>query len=335
MTAPEGETVAAQAERRRASRSLCGVYDCSACALRRSGKCPGCASGNLHLARGGETPCAIYLCVREMGVTGCHECAEPRCLVGDPGAMECPLRERIEGERVGDEFQQLLRTVKGVATVPRDDSDIPRRKAERLRAYLRVVEDYAQMQVSTISSHQLATAAAVRSSLVRRDLSSLGSYGTPGRGYGVEALGVAIRHTLRLERRWATVWLGNAALAEAETTQQALADINCELVGVFDNDGAGRRMAGLEVQEVARALDEIERTRARVAVLASKQIARQELLQELEAAGVVAVLNLTSVRLKEPARIAVEQADLGSQLFRLLSRVQHRAGNGGRRSADD
>jgi redox-sensing transcriptional repressor len=286
----------------------------------------GCASENLHLARSQEEPCAVYVCVRKMGVAGCHECAELECLVGDVDAMRCPLRERFGDPGAGERFQQLLPLVKGTATVGREGAEIPQRKAERLRSYLRVLEDYAQQQVSTISSHQLASAAGVRSSLVRRDLSSIGNYGTPGRGYAVDGLGLAIRRSLRLERHWPTVWLGNAALADADTTRRALADVNCELVGVFDNDGAGTPIAGLEVQELAQASEEIGRKHARVAVLASEDVVRQEVVQELAAAGIAAVLNLTPVRLREPVGVAVEDADLGSQLFRLLSRVQSEAG---------
>jgi len=45
---------------KRASRSLCGVYDCTTCSLFRERTCPGCGSGNLHLVREGSEPCAVY-----------------------------------------------------------------------------------------------------------------------------------------------------------------------------------------------------------------------------------------------------------------------------------
>jgi redox-sensing transcriptional repressor len=273
-------------------------------------------------------PCAVYGCVRQLKLAGCHECTESECLVGDIEALECPLRERFGGSPARDEIQRMLSMARGASARPRTGIDVSRRRAERLRSYFQVVEDYAGQDVATISSHQLASAGGVRSSLVRRDLSSLGSFGTPGRGYAVAPLGDALRSALKLERAWPTVWLGDAALSSAETTRRALDEMGCELVGIFDNESAGTPMGGIEVQELDRAPEEVRRRDARVAVLASEGVLRPDLVQELGAAGVIAVLNLTPRRLREPAQVAVEQADLGSQLFRLLSRVQDKEDGG-------
>jgi len=55
-------------------------------------------------------------------------------------------------------------------------------------------------------------------------------------------------------------------------------------------------------------------------VLASEEAARLELVGELVAAGIRAVLNLTSAPLAVCAQAVIEQGDLRSQLSRLLSR---------------
>jgi len=199
-----------------------------------------------------------------------------------------------------------------------------------MRWYLQIVEDYARRGVATVSSHHLARAAHVRSSLVRRDLSALGRFGVPGRGYEVELLLRAMRRRLRLGRARAAVWLGGTEMADGEEARAALGDVHCRLVGVFDDRHRDKRVAGQVVHPLAQAPDWVRRRRASVAVLASEEAARPELVEELVAAGIRAVLNLTSVPLGSCAQAVIEQGDLRSQLSRLLCRLPAEAGLGGR-----
>jgi redox-sensing transcriptional repressor len=200
----------------------------------------------------------------------------------------------------------------------------------RLREYLQVVHDYARRDVSTVSSHHLARCVGVRASLVRRDLSELGHLGTPGRGYSVSAVGAALRESLSLGSPRSAIWLGAARRAGDRHVAEALAIVNCTLVGIFDDDSEPRQVAGTPVRplaEVAAAANT-----ATVAILASEAATQPEVLRGLAEAGIEAVLNLTPVRLDASAKAIVEQADLGSQLLRLLSRL---AGPGGRRAEQE
>ncbi|UCC68154.1 MAG: redox-sensing transcriptional repressor Rex [Armatimonadota bacterium] len=318
------ETTGVQMRTKRASRSLCGVYDCSTCNLFLDQKCPGCASGNLHILREAGNPCIVYECVRELGVAGCHECAQPSCRLNDLVAARCPLRGRLAGEKEYHGFRELLDDTRGV-TARHRRATLPPRTAQRMTSYLRVAGEYARRGVSTVSSHQLGRAAGVRSSLVRRDLSELGHCGTPGRGYGVNLLRREIRRRLRLEQSRPAVWLGAARLAERTETQQALEAVHCRLVGVFDDETSRAKAAGLRVQRLAGAKDKVRKERATIAVLASEEAARAEVIQELLAGGIKAILNLTPVRLPTSVNVVVEQGDLGTLLFRLLCNLRTQA----------
>lgn len=145
---------------KRASRSMCGVYDCSSCDLFVAERCPGCASGNLHIARKDGTPCLVYECVRKLGVAGCHECTEPACRLGTVRVSCCPLRGRLDGEKEYEGLRARLEETRGAAT--RQNSAVPARTAQRMSCYLRVVQDYARRGVATVSSHQLGRAAGAR-----------------------------------------------------------------------------------------------------------------------------------------------------------------------------
>ena len=309
--------------RQRASRSRCAVYDCSTCGLHLSGDCLGCARGNVRLLHDGASACAIYACVRKLGVVGCYECTESPCRVKPWPAGNCPLRGRF-GESAGyEQFREALEVTKGLAIRSRQGSALARGATERVRIYLQVIDEYAERGLLTVSSHHLARAVGVRSGLVRRDLATLGHFGTPGRGYEVEGLRRAIRRGLKLEHVRPAMWLGTRRLQEDRRAREALATMNCWLVAVFDPDPSriGTSVAGLLVLPLEQAPEEARATGTTIAVVACQEAARPEMVQELAQAGVKAVLNLTAVPLPASAQVVIEQADVGSQLLRLLSRL--------------
>lgn len=167
---------------------------------------------------------------------------------------------------------------------------------------------------------------------MRRDLAELGGLGTPGKGYEVAAVAAAIRNRLDLASERATVWLGVGGRTDWAHAMEALGAVNCALVGVFDDTDRGRIMGKLRIQPLSRAVAEVRRTAATVAVVASERAARRELLESLIEAGVRGILNLTPRRLDLPARVIVEQCDLGAQMVRLVSRL---GGDGNGRGQQD
>jgi len=271
--------------------------------------------------REGKSECAVYRCVREVGVAGCYECSQSPCRLEGWHRSKCPLRGRFGRDDRWQGFQRKLAATKGLAAGGREAALTPERKAERLRGYLRVLDDYARRRIETISSHQLARGVGVRATLVRRDLAGLGHLGRPGRGYDVAALEAELRQCLHLQQARALVWLG-ARGTDWEAAREALQALNCGVAGVFDDRWQGRRVCGLLVQPLARAAAEARRHGAKVAVLASEEATRPGVVEGLTEAGVRAVLNLTPSRLEASTNMVVEQGDIGSQLVRLLSRME-------------
>lgn len=103
-----------------------------------------------------------------------------------------------------------------------------------------------------------------------------------------------------------------------------LARLQCRLLGVFDagRKWTGAKTAGWPVQPAGKVVKEVEQHGATLAIIADKEIASQEYLQELVRAGVKAILNLIETPLRASAGTVVEQADLSSQMLRLLSRLE-------------
>ena len=339
---------------RRPSRARCGVYDCSACdlyagaQLRRPEKarrprpalcgdgvpgragCPGCSSGNLQLLRAQQPPCPVFVCARKLRVAGCHECTEPTCRLDEalPRGRQwvsdrCPLRLKFGGEATVAGFRGELRLARGVAAAPGELRSLPLRPAGRMRRYLQLVADYADRGVPAVSSHHLARAVGVRASLVRRDLAKLGHAGKRGGGYQVGGLHEAIRRRLRVGQERGAIWLGAASLQGHRDVAKVLARLQCRLVAVFDSSPrwVGAEVAGLPVQPATEVVKGIRRHRATLAIVADRELAREGLIESLVRAGVTAILNLTEAPVRASAGAVVEQADLGSQVLRLLSRL--------------
>jgi hypothetical protein len=78
--------------------------------------------------------------------------------------------------------------------------EIPDATVARLPEYLRALTDFAERGTKSVSSEELATAAGVRSTQLRKDLSHLGSYGVRGVGYEVDHLAVEISRALASAR---------------------------------------------------------------------------------------------------------------------------------------
>ncbi|HYE31468.1 MAG TPA: winged-helix domain-containing protein, partial [Methylomirabilota bacterium] len=61
--------------------------------------------------------------------------------------------------------------------------DIPRKAVYRLSIYLRCLQRLKANGIQTVSSEALATAARVKSTQLRKDLTYFGQFGTRGLGY--------------------------------------------------------------------------------------------------------------------------------------------------------
>ncbi len=320
---------------RRAARALCGVYECNTCDLYHRRLCPGCVSGNSQLQRAGQSPCPVFVCARRLQAAGCHECTLAVCRLEKTlpnrrrwPRQKCPLRVRFGGEARAASFREELRLARGAAAgvrgSARERPPLPPRTADRMGQYLQVLDEYAQRGVAVVSSHHLARAAGVRASLVRKDLSKLGRMGTRGGGYPVEAVRRAIRGRLSLSEEHRVVWLGADALQRWPEAREILLRAGCRLVSVLDGSPGrvGRKVAGLPVHSIAKMVTEIKQHRATLAVVADERVDRNNLIQALARSGVRGVLNLTESPLRASAGTVVEQADLGSQLSRLLRRLE-------------
>src|SRR5450631_2421804 len=135
---------------------------------------------------------------------------------------------------------------------------IPEATIARLPVYLRVLYAFAEQDIPTGSSEELAAAAGVNSAKLRKDLSHLGSYGTRGVGYDVEYLLYQISRELGLTQDWPVVIVGIGNLGHALANYRGFSARGFRIAALFDSDTSkiGERIGALSV----RSIDELDET---------------------------------------------------------------------------
>lgn len=193
---------------------------------------------------------------------------------------------------------------------------MPDATVARLATYLRVLGGLGERAISTVSSHELATAAGVNSAKLRKDLSFLGSYGTRGVGYDVTTLTDEIARTLGLtvHRYVALIGIGN--LGQALAGYAGFATRGFRIAALVDADPAriGTMIQGLAVQDIADIDRIVAERQIAIAVLATPAYVAQEVCDRVVAAGVTSILNFAPVVLSVPAYVDLRKVDLAAEL---------------------
>jgi len=208
---------------------------------------------------------------------------------------------------------------------------IPDATVSRLPTYHRALLALCARSVKVVSSEELAEVTGVSSAKLRKDLSHLGSYGTRGVGYDVEFLVYQIARALGLTQEWSVVIVGVGNLGHALAGYPGFASRGFNVVGLFDVDysrvGETVTVAGSPV--VVQHLDQLPQVMmesgASIGVIATPEIAAQEVSDLLVAHGVTSILNFAPVLLEVPEGVDVRRVDLATELQILAFHEQRKA----------
>ncbi len=174
---------------------------------------------------------------------------------------------------------------------------IPEATIARLPVYLRVLYAFAEQDIPTVSSEELAAAAGVNSAKLRKDLSHLGSYGTRGVGYDVEYLVYQVSRELGLTQDWPVVIVGAGNLGRALANYGGFASRGFRIAAVLDSDPdvVGTQIAGHGVLDVEQMEQVVARHRVSIGVIATPAGTAQAVCDRLVATGVTSILNFAPV----------------------------------------
>ena len=198
-------------------------------------------------------------------------------------------------------------------------SDIPRKTIYRLSIYNRALQRLRDNGMDTVSSEALATAAGVKPTQLRKDLTYFGQWGTRGLGYNVEGLSKAITEVLGMAKLQPVILVGAGQLGSALLRYGGFAKEGFEVVAAFDQDIDRKRPGGIKVPilPMTQLVDFIRERSVKLAILTVPGRVAQEVANTLIAAGVQAILNFAPAVLHVPERVVVNNVDLAIELENL------------------
>ena len=190
--------------------------------------------------------------------------------------------------------------------------------------YLRCLQRLKQNEIRTVSSEALAKAARVKSTQLRKDLTYFGQFGTRGLGYDVEQLSQMISDLLGTTSLQPVILVGVGNLGLALLTYKGFEQEGFEIVAAFDMEANRKRDKSLQtpIYPMERVPEIIEKTGARMAIMAVPASAAQEVANDLIGAGITGILNFAPIVLHVPDEVMVNNVNLAIELENLSYFIQ-------------
>lgn len=215
--------------------------------------------------------------------------------------------------------------------LPNDLSDlergVPDATVARLPVYLRTLTEFADRNIGTCSSLELAEAAGVNPAKLRKDLSYLGSYGVRGVGYEVEYLRYQIAQAIGQTQDWNVLIVGIGNLGQALAGYRGFTSRGFTISALVDTDPRriGTQVEGLTVGDMARVADIVAGESISIAVVTTPADAAQRAVDRLVSVGIVSILNFAPTLLTVPDHVDVRKVDMSVELQILAYHQQRRA----------
>ncbi|MEM7697940.1 MAG: redox-sensing transcriptional repressor Rex [Verrucomicrobiota bacterium] len=199
--------------------------------------------------------------------------------------------------------------------------DIPRRTVYRLSLYQRCLQRFLEEGRETVSSEDLAHAAGVKPTQLRKDLGYVGQVGTRGLGYSVLTLSQAIAGIMGSTSLMPVILVGVGNLGSALLRYGGFRREGFEIIAAFDADVAGIKASqeevGIPMHDAADLEHYVRDHDVSMAIVAVPEAAGQVVADVLVAGGVKAILNFSPAVLNVPNEVYVNQVDLAAEMSSL------------------
>jgi|SRR5690625_1031079 len=186
----------------------------------------------------------------------------------------------------------------------------------RLSLYLRILEEFESSGRATVSSADLARRAGTTSAQVRKDLSSFGTFGKRGLGYGVSELAAELRRILGLGRRWRVALVGAGKIGSALFGYQDFRRQGFYIELVFDSDPAkvGERWGDIVVHPDSTLEERLAEAGIEIVIVAVPAEAAQGVVDRVVEAGVRGILNFAPTRLRVPPTVELKNVNMAMEM---------------------
>lgn len=191
-------------------------------------------------------------------------------------------------------------------------SKIPEKTIERLLLYRRILINSGLNPNASIYSHQLAQLSSVTSAQVRRDLMSIGYFGSPVHGYEIgkliDSIGEFVDDTE--VQRVALIGLGHLGRAILDYFRGRRPKLTITAAFDIDPEKVNRVLHGVRCYSIDQLTEVIRQEQIKVAIIAIPESGAQEIADQLVQAGVSGILNYAPIKLNVPPEVYIENRDM-------------------------
>jgi redox-sensing transcriptional repressor len=189
----------------------------------------------------------------------------------------------------------------------------------RLVRYRRSLHAFPSAGRTHIYSHEIAETLVIADSQVRRDLRTLGTRGTPSRGYEILGLLRDLDRILKPAAAHAVAVVGAGRLGRALMATLHSSPTDMRISCAFDVNPVkcDRIHAGIKCHRVEALEQVVAQERITIAILCVPAAAAQGVAERLVRAGVRGILDFSSAPLSLPKTIALDEIDINIKLAKL------------------
>ncbi len=202
---------------------------------------------------------------------------------------------------------------------------IPEKTIERISRYRNLLNDYYSKGNEHIYSYELAAMANTNPAQIRQDIMNVGYSGSPRKGYIINDLINCISNVLDSEDVTKIVLIGAGNLGKAILNYYKGNRPKLSIVAAFDNDQnkINRVVSGVRCYHINEAQEIIKEKNITVGIIATTGDAVDEAKDVLIQAGIKAILNFTSIPIKVPPNIYLEEIDITVILEKVAYFAKH------------
>jgi len=196
------------------------------------------------------------------------------------------------------------------------DKRISESTIHRLSLYLRALSLLEREGYETVSSKELANIEKLTPAQVRKDLSFFGSFGTRGLGYPVCELRNKITSILGIDRVWKVALFGVGNIGSALVSYKEFSRQGFQITRLFDNDQRkiGSNHKGIIITDSKNIEKELKEAGIEIAIIATPAAVAQNLVDDIVASGIKAILNFAPINLRVPSDIYLRNENMSIEL---------------------
>lgn len=193
----------------------------------------------------------------------------------------------------------------------------------RLLQYRSCLTKFQELGFETIYSYNLGKRVGVSAEQIRKDFSKFNIRGNKKAGYNIEELITAINKIFRKSSPQNVLLIGYGNLGQSLMKYKGFSRSMFHIIAVIDIDPSKhKRKALVPVLPPEKAPEIIKKNGVKIGIIAVHDIAAQEMCNLLVKSGIKGILNFSSLVLKTPEDVQINNINLGNELEAIYYHIQ-------------